>query len=282
MIRKPAVSGAFYPDNPKILEESIEKSFTNELAIGNIPKLNKSFNDNLTGVMVPHAGYIYSGPTASYGFYHLVENGFPDTFIILCPNHTGLGYDISVYDEGYWQTPLGKLEVDSDFASKFINYSDYAVSDVTAHLREHSIEVLLPFLQYFSHDFKIVPICIGTQNINTSYDIANAIKLTKEQCSSSISLISSTDLTHFCPQDVTLMKDEIVLNDISEMNNEKLLSDVDKHNITICGYGTVASNIIYSKDLGVEKCKILKHSTSGDVSGDYSSVVGYASGIFMK
>ncbi len=282
MIRKPAVAGAFYSANPKSLEDSIEECFTNELGIGKIPKLNNSFNNDLTGIMVPHAGYIYSGPIASHGFYHLVENGFPDTFVILCPNHTGFGYDISVYDNGFWQTPLGDVEVDNDFASKFINNSDFAVSDYTAHLREHSIEVILPFLQYFSDDFKIVPICIGRQNLNTSYDIAQAIKLAIEETSTSISLISSTDLAHFFPQDVTLIKDEIVLNDISEMNLEKLLTDVDEHDITMCGYGTVASNIIYSKDKGVSKCEILKHGTSGDVSFDYSSVVGYASGIFMK
>lgn len=278
MIRKPAVAGSFYPNNRKLLIESIEDSFIN--GVGTIPKLSNSFDDSLKGIMVPHAGYIYSGYVASYSFYHLVKCGFPETFVVLCPNHTGIGHDISVFDEGIWETPLGDIEVDSEFAKTFIRNSEYATSDFTAHLREHSIEVQLPFLQYFSNDFKIVPVCIGMQNLKTSMDIAKSIKLTLSEISTSISLISSTDLSHFLNQPLTIKLDNIVLNDIEEMNYEKLLNDVYQHSITMCGYGTVASNIIYSKSLGVDSCNILSHQTSGDVSGDFNSVVGYGSGIF--
>ena len=283
MLRKPAVAGSFYYSNPKDLEESIEYSFLCESGVGSIPKLNKSFNSNLKGIMVPHAGYIYSGPVASYSFSKLVENGFPDTFIILCPNHTGFGSGyVSVFDEGMWETPLGNVEVDSDLADIFIKNSKYADVDYQAHYREHSIEVELPFLQYFSDDFKILPICINVQNLQTSLDIADSIRESVEEISSSILLISSTDLSHFLSQDTTLIKDEMVLNDIANMNHEKLLDDVSKYNITMCGYGTVASNIIYSKECGVSKADILKHQTSGDVSGDYSSVVGYGAGVFKS
>ncbi|OWT33015.1 AmmeMemoRadiSam system protein B [Methanobrevibacter sp. 87.7] len=280
MLRKPAVAGSFYPDNQNDLEEMIEYCFNK--GVGKLPKLNKNFNGNITGIMVPHAGYIYSGYVASYGFYQLVESGFPDTFIILCPNHTGFGYDISVFDEGFWETPLGNIEVDNEFAEKFIKNSKYAKKDTTAHLREHSIEVELPFLQYFSDDFKILPICIGRQNLQTSLDIANAIKLTSEEVSNSFSLISSTDLSHFLNQTDTIKRDNLVLNDITEMNYKKLIQDVYDYDISMCGYGTVAADIIYSLDLGVNSCEILSHKTSGDVSGDYNSVVGYASTVFKK
>ncbi|MGN1362465.1 MAG: MEMO1 family protein [Methanobrevibacter sp.] len=280
MLRKPAVAGSFYPDNRNDLEKIIEYSFN--MGIGKIPKLNKRFNGDIVGMMVPHAGYIYSGYVASYAYYQLVEGGFPDTFIILCPNHTGFGYDISVFEEGTWETPLGNIEVDNDFAKEFIKNSRYAKSDTKAHLREHSIEVELPFLQYFSSDFKIVPICIGRQNLQTSIDIANAIKLTSQEVSNSFSLISSTDLSHFLSQDATIKRDNIVLNDISKMNYEKLIDDVYEYDISMCGYGTVAADIIYSLDSGVKSCEILSHKTSGDVSGDYNSVVGYASSVFKK
>lgn len=281
MIRKSAVAGSFYSRNPDDLEKSIEDSFESELGVGKIPKLSKSFNSNLKGIMVPHAGYIYSGPVASYGFCELVENGFPDTFVILCPNHTGLGNSyVSVFKEGIWQTPLGNVEVDSDLAELFLKNSEYAGIDYLAHFSEHSIEVELPFLQYFSDDFKILPICMSVQNLQTSIDVANSIKACAEESSSSILLISSTDLAHFFNQDDTLIKDEIVLNDIENMDYEKLLRDVDEKNITMCGYGTVASNIIYSNYYGVDKAKILKHQTSGDVTRSYNSVVGYGSAIF--
>ena len=176
MLRQPAVAGAFYPDNPEKLVELIESSFLDDAGVGHIPKLN-SFEDKdyPINVMVPHAGYQYSGAIASHGYCKIVENGFPEVFIIISPNHTGFGSEISVFNEGSWITPLGNVEVDAEFADAVIDASDFASADFTAHIREHSIEVQLPFLQYFSDDFKIVPITMGRQNFVTSSDLAKAI-----------------------------------------------------------------------------------------------------------
>ena len=281
MLRQPAVAGTFYPDNPDDLKKIIEDCFLENDGVGYIPTLN-SFegNDYPINVMVPHAGYQYSGAIASHGYCEIVKNGFPEVFIILSPNHTGFGSEISVYNTGEWMTPLGNVEVDSEFCDAIIEFSDIASADFSAHIREHSIEVQLPFLQYFSNDFKIVPIVMGRQNFVTSNDLANAIfesasKLTKSYC-----VIASTDLSHFNNQEKANKVDGFVLEDIGEMNEFKLFEEVVQYNITMCGYAPVMTAISLSKRLNKSSCDILAYRTSGDVTGDYSSVVGYASGIF--
>ena len=281
MIRQPAVAGAFYPDNPEILKKLIESCFLDDAGVGFMPELN-SFEgeDYLINVMVPHAGYQYSGAIASHGYCEIVKNGFPEVFIILSPNHTGLGSEISVFNEGEWITPLGNVEVDGEFADEIISFSDIATSDFLAHIREHSIEVQLPFLQYFSNDFKIVPITMGSQSFSASSDLAQAIYDAGNKLGKSYCVIASTDLSHFNNQEKANKVDGFVLEDIGEMNEFKLFEEVIQYNITMCGYGPVITTISLSKRLGKTNCEILGYRTSGDVTGDFSSVVGYASGIF--
>ena len=230
--------------------------------------------------MVPHAGYQYSGAIASRGYCKIVENGFPEVFIIISPNHTGFGSEISVFNGGEWITPLGNVEVDGEFADTIIESSDIASADFTAHIREHSIEVQLPFLQYFSNDFKIVPITMGTQTFVTSNDLANAIFEAANKLNKSYCVIASTDLSHFNNQEKANKVDGFVLEDIEEMNEFKLFEEVVQYNITMCGYGPVMTTISISKRCGKDASEILAYGTSGDVTGDLTSVVGYASGIF--
>ena len=281
MLRQPAVAGAFYPDNPEKLIELIESSFLDDAGVGHIPKL-KSFEDKdyPINVMVPHAGYQYSGAIASHGYCKIVENGFPEVFIIISPNHTGFGSEISVFNEGSWITPLGNVEVDAEFADAVIDASDFASADFSAHIREHSIEVQLPFLQYFSDDFKIVPITMGRQNFVTSSDLAKAIFEAAEKLDKSYCVIASTDLSHFNNQEKANKVDAFVLEDIEEMNEFKLFEEVVQYNITMCGYGPVMTTMSLSKKVNKNTSEILAYGTSGDVSGDFTSVVGYASGIF--
>ena len=281
MLRQPAVAGAFYPDNPEKLIELIESSFLDDAGVGHIPKL-KSFEDKdyPINVMVPHAGYQYSGAIASHGYCKIVENGFPEVFIIISPNHTGFGSEISVFNEGSWITPLGNVEVDAEFADAVIDASDFASADFSAHIREHSIEVQLPFLQYFSDDFKIVPITMGRQNFVTSSDLAKAIFEAAEKLDKSYCVIASTDLSHFNNQEKANKVDAFVLEDIEEMNEFKLFEEVVQYNITMCGYGPVMTTMSLSKKVNKKTSEILAYGTSGDVSGDFTSVVGYASGIF--
>lgn len=281
MLRQPAVAGAFYPDDSENLKKLIESCFLEDAGVGYVPELNTfEGNDYPINIMVPHAGYPYSGAIASHGYCEIVKNGFPEVFIILSPNHTGFGSEISVFNEGEWITPLGNVEVDQEFADCIIENSDIAEAEFTAHINEHAIEVHLPFLQYFSTDFKIVPIVMGTQTFVTSNDIANAIFEAGNKLNKSYCVIASTDLSHFNNQEKANKVDGFVLEDIGEMNEFKLFEEVVQYNITMCGFGPVMTAISISKRSGKNNCDILAYRTSGDVTGDFTSVVGYASGIF--
>lgn len=281
MIRKPAVAGSFYPRDAENLKKLIESCFLDDSGVGFIPQLGEfDGKDYPLNIMVPHAGYQYSGAIASHGYCTIVKNGFPEVFIILSPNHTGFGSDISIFNEGEWITPLGSVSVDSEFADSIISFSDIASAEFTAHINEHSIEVQLPFLQYFSTDFKIVPITIGSQNFSSSNDLAKAIFEAGKHLGKSYCVIASTDLSHFNNQEKANKVDSFVLEDIEEMNEFKLFEEVIQYNITMCGYGPVMTTIILSKMLDKTDCEILAYATSGDVTGDFTSVVGYASGVF--
>ncbi|WP_305553280.1 MEMO1 family protein [Methanobrevibacter sp. V74] len=281
MLRQPAVAGAFYPADPETLKKLIESCFLDDVGPGYIPELN-SFdgNDYPINVMVPHAGYQYSGAIASKGYCEIVKKGFPGVFIIISPNHTGFGSEISVFNEGEWITPLGNVKIDKELAEAIVDVSEYASCDFTAHIHEHSIEVQLPFLQYFSADFKIVPITMGTQNFVTSTDLSNAIFEATNKLNRSYCVIASTDLSHFNTQERANTVDGFVLEDIYEMNEFKLFEEVVQYNITMCGYGPVMTVMSLSKRCGKHTSEILAYGTSGDVTDDLTSVVGYASGIF--
>ena len=158
--------------------------------------------------------------------------------------------------------------------------SDLIDSDTSAHIREHSCEVHLPFLQYFSNDFKIVPIVIWMQDMESGSDIANSITKTAKKLGRSILMIASTDLTHYESKQIAEKKDKLILDAISNMDEHSLLKAVEDFRISMCGYGPTIAVIKASRSLGAKKGKILKYATSGDISGDLSSVVGYCSAIF--
>jgi len=295
MIRKPTVAGLFYDNNPENLKKNIEGCFKHKLGPGEIPKLGvsrdfKKFENknqtnsqqlNIYGSVVPHAGYSYSGAVAAHAYYKIVENGYPETFVILCPNHTGLGTAVSIFNEGKWNTPLGDVEIDEEFANNMILNSKFIDSDTSAHIKEHSCEVHLPFLQYFSSDFKIVPVVMWMQDMETSVDIAESIVKTAKNLKRSICIIASTDLTHYESKSIAEKKDKLVLDAINRMDEFALLNSVENHRITMCGYGPTISTINASRVLGSKKGEVLKYATSGDISGDLSSVVGYCSAIFL-
>ena len=169
MIREPIVANKYYEGNVKYLKESIEDCFKHRLGPGEVPKLSRINKEKqVNAIMVPHAVYVYSGPTAAHAYSKLVQDGYPETFVILCPNHTGYGADVSVYNEGSWVVPNGVCDVDNELADEIIKNSNFAKADFNAHLKEHSCEVQLPFLKYFDSNFKIVPICMMDKSVETA------------------------------------------------------------------------------------------------------------------
>lgn len=278
MIRKPAVAGLFYELDPESLRKQIEWCFYNSLGPGSIPKIGNK--REIKGVMTPHAGYIYSGPVAAHTYHDIVEDGFPETFVILCPNHTGMGSGLSTMASGTWETPLGNVQIDEEFADHMITNTGILDSDPSAHLKEHSAEVQLPFLQYFQDDFKFVPVTMWMQDIQTATELGTAIHQAIEELDRDVVVIASTDLTHYQPKDTAYRQDMQVLDAVEKLDEKMMMTHVIEMNISMCGYGPVAATLVASKKMGAANCEIKKYATSGDTTGDQSSVVAYASAVF--
>ena len=280
-IRRPSQAGMFYAGTAEPLKKQIEECFLHKLGPGKIPKVAKSGPRKVVGLICPHAGYVYSGPVAAHSYYRLARDGIPEVFVILGPNHMGYGSAIALMNEGIWRTPLGDIEIDYQTASKILRASEVIDIDDTAHRFEHSIEVQLPFLQYlYGSEFKFVPIAFLMQDLESSREVGRALAKALEGKNAVI--IASTDMTHYEPHEQAVRKDKLALTAVEKLNEEEFYSIIESYNISACGYGPVAALITAAKLLGVKKAEILCYKTSGDVTGDYSSVVGYASACFTK
>ncbi len=267
MIRNPVVAGQFYPGSATQLKEMI-KGMVSE----NAPR------EDAIGLMMPHAGYIYSGPVAGATISRV---DFKDTFIIMGPNHTGMGKPLSIMTEGSWRTPLGEVEIDSELARAVKENSRYLEEDTEAHLQEHSIEVQLPFLQYFKSDIKIVPIILAHAPGEVYKSIGRAIARAILDSNKNAVILASSDMTHYERQESAKKKDTEAINAILELDADKLLERVMELHITMCGYAPAVALITAAKELKAKSTELVRYQTSGDVIKDYSSVVGYA-GILIK
>jgi AmmeMemoRadiSam system protein B len=275
-IRKPAVSGMFYAGSARELEEQIEWCYRHELGPGAIPQVNNKGLREIVAIVVPHAGYYYSGPVAAYAYKELAEDGIFDTAVILGPNHTGYGDPVSLWAEGDWSTPLGEVEVNKKLAQRLLG--DVIKADETAHIHEHSIEVQLPWLQYLYGKVRIVPIAMLAQDIETARVVGKSIG----QAGDNLIVIASSDLTHYEPHSLAMEKDSSVIEAIIALDEEELYERCEKLDCTMCGYGAVAAAIVASKEMKGKKASLLKYATSGDTSGDFSRVVGYGSIVIKR
>ena len=273
--RMPAVAGAFYPSSPESLRMEIENCFLHRIGPGRLPRKIEG-EKRPPFLIAPHAGYVYSGPVAAHGYLQLEDRAKPEVVVVLGPNHYGVGSSVSVYPEGEWVTPLGSVEIDSKLAMKLADLSDVFTLDELSHAREHSIEVQIPFLQYVLGEFKLVPICILDQGFETCVKVGRALAEALKDYENFL-VVASTDLTHYEPDEIAKRKDELALEKVINLDVEGLYEVILRHDISMCGYGPVAAVLEASKGLGAQKAQILKHATSGDVTGDRSAVVGYAS-----
>jgi AmmeMemoRadiSam system protein B len=263
-IRQPAVAGKFYPSSAQGLKNQI-KSFIE----------TQAQRSDIIACMMPHAGYMYSGNVAGKT---ISQVNIKDRIILLGPNHTGYGERYSIMPEGVWQTPLGKINIDSELAEEILRHSSYLKPDDTAHTYEHSLEVELPFLQYFKTDFKIVPIILLSDEPDTlkkiGGQIADSVKELRAQDSTII--IASSDMTHYEPQEEAEKKDKQAIQAILELNEDRLIDTIKRLKISMCGYAPVVTMISAARLLGAKTARLIKYQTSADVTGDKSSVVGYA------
>jgi len=275
------VAGAFYAGTSEHLKVQIQECFLHTFGPGKIPKINLTGQRRIVGLVCPHAGYIYSGPVAAHAYAELAEDGPIKTVVILGPNHTGLGSPIATMNEGKWRTPLGEVEINREVAERIVKLAGIVDIDYVAHVEEHSIEVQLPFLQYvYDSNFTFVPICFQLQDLASATEVGEA--LAKALQNENAIIIASSDLTHYEPQSRALEKDSLALKAVEALDEKLLISTIEKQRISACGYGPIAALVVAAKLLNAKEAKTLSHRTSGDITGDYHSVVGYAAMVLRK
>ncbi len=280
-IRRPTQAGAFYEGNAESLKKQIEDCFLHKFGPGKIPEVVEAGTRKIVGLVCPHAGYMFSGSVAVHAYYELALDGTPEVFVIFGPNHTGYGSALAVMNEGVWRTPLGDVEIDSETANQIVRESRIVDVDDSAHRFEHSIEVQLPFLQYlYGSKFKIVPICFLMQDLSSAREVGQAVA--KVLADKNAVIIASSDMTHYEPHERAAKKDRLALEAVEAMDEAKFYSIIETQRVSACGYGPIAALITAAKILGAKEAKLLCYKTSGDVIGDYSSVVGYAAVSFKK
>jgi MEMO1 family protein len=275
------VAGSFYEGNAEALRAQVESCFLHKFGPGKLPTVNKAGSRRVLGLVCPHAGYMYSGAVAANAFFSLASDGKPDTVIVLGPNHTGYGNPLSAMREGVWRTPLGDVEIDTEAADVIAPETGLLDFDEVAHRHEHSIEVQLPFLQYiYGNGFKFVPICFLMQDLESAMEIGRG--LAEALANRNVVVIASSDFTHYESQAKVERKDANALKAIEALDERKLYQVLEAENVSACGYGPIAALITYGKALGAKKAEVLTHKTSGDITGDKSSVVGYAAVTIKK
>jgi AmmeMemoRadiSam system protein B len=260
VIRKAQCAGTWYP-----VDVSEINSFFN----------HKQKRRKVIAGICPHAGWIYSGKTAGE-VYSSMEPA--SIYVLVGPNHYGLGEAVGVYDEGRWETPLGSLEVSSVLAQSIVEKCRYAKKDKTAHSREHSLEVQMPFIKVLNPNARIVPVALADYRPDTCRSLGEAIaqSLKEKRLDGSAALIASTDMSHYLPGEQAEALDRKAIKKILDLDPEGLLKVVENNNISMCGSGPAASVIWAAKNMGAKKAELLEYTNSGKVTKDYSQVVGYA------
>ena len=259
--RPPAVAGTFYDFDRESLGKQLDGFFS------------KTKKGSFPMVISPHAGYAYSGKTAAQAVAGLRES---KTYVIIGPNHTGLGHDFSLMKRGNWETPLGSVSIDHAAADEMLKH-DFIEDDITAHLEEHSIEVMLPLLQKRFGKFSFVPLAVKNQDYSEAFrkkciDLGKT--LSRLVRTGKVSVIASSDFSHYIPQDYADDKDEQAVEKILGLEMSGFFECLEKNDASVCGFGPIAVVMAAAKILGM-KAKLIGKSSSGDVTGDYNSVVTY-------
>jgi len=262
MLRPPAVSGQFYYGSSSRLQEQVAQYVRDGQA-----------RERAIGIMVPHAGLVYSGQVAG-AVYSSIE--MPHTFVMVGPNHTGLGSQIAVMDDGEWEVPTGRLRIDRKLASRILQNAAHAERDAKAHTFEHSLEVQIPFIIHCAPDVAIVPIAMRSVSYDECVRLAEGVAKAVQSVEYPVTLLASSDMSHYVPDRTARQKDKVALDRLLALDAKGLFETVGRERISMCGYLPATVMLISSKILGAKAARLVHYMTSGDVSGDYESVVGYA------
>ncbi len=266
-VRPPAVAGAFYDARPDRLDRDVrERLALAEAGADSAPRA-------AFGAIVPHAGYVYSGPVAAAVYARLQ---IPPTCVILCPNHTGRGAPAALEPSDAWRTPLGDVPVDRRLARRFSELAPSLEEDDEAHRREHSLEVQLPFLQVLRRDVSFVPICLGEPSLALCREIGEAFATLRSEEANPPLLLASSDMNHYESRAVGRAKDDRALARVESLDAEGLFRTVRTEAISMCGFLPATALLFAARAAGASPAAVIARRDSGDETGDTSSVVGYA------
>jgi len=266
ILRHPAVAGRFYPGDPDDLRTEA-RGYLSQSSFG------KQSPVRAVGCIAPHAGYMYSGHVAGAVFAR-VE--IPRRCIVMCPNHTGMGVPLSVMSEGAWETPLGEVAIDSELAGALKKRFPALQEDSAAHRAEHAAEVELPFLQIRQAELKFVPIALGTRQFEALEQLGKALADVVVAQKDPVLIIASSDMNHYESDAVTRVKDHRAIERILTLDPRGLFDVVTQQDISMCGLGPAVAMLTAARQLGAKSAELVKYATSGDISGDRDTVVGYA------
>lgn len=265
-VREPAVSGRFYPSEPARLLTSVA------LYLG-VPPAERIA---ARAVVAPHAGYVYSGKIAGETYARITV---PPVAFVLCPNHTGFGVKRSLWPKGRWRLPGFELEVDDELAASALDHAALT-EDHLAHVREHAIEVHLPFLYSLRSDVRIVPLCLAGLTYSECEEvgrgIARAIVEWERARGERVLLVASTDMSHYISADEARVLDGKAIARVRELDAEGLYTTVKREEISMCGYVPTTVAIVAARELGSQSASLVRYGNSGETSGKFDEVVGYA------
>lgn len=267
MLRKPAVAGQFYPRSAAALRQEVESYL--------IPEKKKK---EALGVISPHAGYMYSGHVAGAVFSSVTV---PDDVIILGPNHRGLGDPFGIMADGVWQLPTGDVPINGQLASLILKHVPLVTDDPRVHMYEHSVEVQVPFLQVLNEKLRLVPMVLMHASMKVCQEIGQGLARAVKEYPGKVLIVASSDMTHYESDQSARKKDKLAIERILALDPEGLLNTVSKHGISMCGVIPATIALIACKELGATRAELAKYATSGEVSGDYLQVVGYA-GLYIE
>lgn len=262
MIRRAAVAGSFYPGTRELLRAQAADLITWDLQ-----------TVRAIGAVVPHAGYLYSGRVAGAVYARLT---FPDVFVILGPNHTGIGAGVAIMADGTWETPMGQVPIDTELARAILQNSRTIEEDDLGHRREHSIEVQLPLLQACGRPFSFVPICLFSSEYAVCQDVGLAVAQAIAGSDRSVLMVASTDMSHYVSREQAKAKDHLAIDAVVACDPQRLHRVVRREGITMCGFHPTTALLIAARELGATSGELISYATSADVTRDDSSVVGYA------
>jgi len=270
IIRNAVVAGHFYPGTVDKLREQIQQF---------VPA-SEVYPETVLGVITPHSGYDWCGKVL-VETYRKVET--PDDYIILGPKHAQKTGQASIFPRGIWNTPLGQLEVNQKLVQDIKASMKNVSEDPQPHEQEHSIEVQLPVIQYFAKkNFKFVPILLPTRvNISLCEELSKAIIRSIHSFDRKVVIVATTDLSQDLSQEMANRKDQKVINDIAHLEMEELTRGIRRFGLSYCGMNGVMTMLFAAKELGASNAELVKYMTSGDTTGDYSQVNGYA-GMLIK